>query len=125
GVLPFLIAEGLSLIPLPQHAIGQLGTLDWNRQKIAQRAEENLRQLGRDPANFKKIVSISARTTPARYLLEHGTLSEFAHLFQKEWPDIEWNVRFFQFEKKEEFHFLLDKEGNLISRDHIIPQEAE
>lgn len=113
------------LVPLPQESLARLGRVDLSRAQIEQEAARLLRQHHTDPASLHVVTTLTASSAPMKYLLEYGSLDQVAGFFETEWPDLRWNVRFFQFGEKEEFLIQLDQHGRWITWSHAVPREAE
>lgn len=112
-------------IPQRQAAFRELGTLDLSRAAIAERADEILRSRGRDPAEFRRVITSSSGYVPSPdYLLTFGSLDRLAQLFRANWPDVTWRVRYFRVLDPEEFSLTLDKTGRLVEWRHERPHEA-
>ena len=111
-------------LPRPQHKMEELGGLDLSRGAIIAKADAALRQRGYPPEGYQRVVSVSARGAPAEYLLEQGNLDQVAELYDKEWPDLTWSVRYFRFLQPEEFSVYLDQHGRFLTWNHTVLREA-
>jgi len=123
-ILLSLAILAIDFMPLPQDRMRQLGAITQSRAAISEAADTQLAQHRQNPEHFHKIVSLTGGSTETKYLLEHGDLDSVAGLFNKEWPDLQWQIRYFRFGEREEFIFYLDKNGHFLSWDHIIPREC-
>jgi membrane protease YdiL (CAAX protease family) len=112
-------------LPQPQAKVMALGKLDLSRAQILQRADEALVQRGYSTQGWERVASVEARAIPSLYLLEHGTLDQFADLYHVYFPDIYWRVTYFKFLQPERFSVLLDPSGDFISWSHaMLPETA-
>lgn len=109
---------------VPQDRTLALGGLDLSRARIAEKADAILRERGFAPESWRRVITIGTESTQARYLLGFGTLDRLAGLFGTEWPDVHWNVRYFQIGEREEVRLQLDKHGTLVRWNHSISREA-
>ncbi len=114
------------VVPLPQAAMDQFGKHGLSRAEIGVAADAVMRERGEDPGGYRRLISSSRESVPAPgYLLEHGGLEELADLFGEEWPDVEWNVRYFRELDPEEFFLRFDRNGRLVRWRHDVLNEAE
>jgi hypothetical protein len=118
---------GLALVlfaPKPQGKITQLGKLDLSRAAIIARADETLRERGYSPDGYERVASVNAQGLPAEYLLEHGSLDRVAGLYETDFPDLCWTVRYFRFLQPEEFAVELDQHGKFLTWSHTVLRET-
>jgi len=111
-------------LPRPQHGFDKLGKLDLSRKAILEKADSALREHGYSPEGYERATGVYATGVPAEYLLEHGTLDGVARLYNKEWPDLYWAVRYFRFLQPEEFMVKLDQHGRFLTWRHTVLREA-
>ncbi len=119
------VIAAVEFAPLPQDCMDRLGKLSKSRTEIAAAADSLLRERGKNPSDFHRITSLNVGGTEARYLLEHGDLKSVAELYDTELPDMTWWTRYFRFGEKEEYRFTLDKNGRLVSWNHLVPREGK
>ncbi len=120
-----LALAAMHWIPQKQAAFRKFGKLDFSREAISLAADRILRERGQDPARFRRVVTSGSAGVPSpAYLLEFGSLDRLAGLFQANWPDVTWHVRYFRVLEPEEFHLVLDKSGRLLDWRRDIPREA-
>ncbi len=125
----FLITAGLIFLvqetgDMPYRPMEDYGHITLSRQEIANAADKILRERGQDPSTYHRIVSLRSNSTANDYLSEHGTPDEIAALFETEWPDLVWNIRYFRVRQREEFNLTLDYDGKLVKWRHTLPREA-
>jgi hypothetical protein len=111
-------------LPRPQHGIEKLGKLDLSRKAIIEKADEALREHGYSPDGYERVVTVQPKSIPAEYLLQYGNLDRLAALWNKEWPELIWTVRYFRFLQPEEFAVYLDEHGRFLTWNHTILREA-
>lgn len=121
AVLTFTVIE---VTEPPVDPMDDFGDITLSRQQIAQAADKILLDHGQNPATFRRLITLSSSSTSDKYLLEHGTPDEVAYLFESEWTDLTWHIRYFRFRQKEEFNLTLNKDGKLINWRHAVPREA-
>jgi len=119
-----LAIAAIALIPKPQDKIGALGKLDLSRDAILAKADAALRDHGYSPDGYQRVATEHASYAPAEYLLEHGTIGQLAGLFNKEWSDLNWTIRYFRFLQPEEFQIHLDQHGRFITWSHTLLRES-
>jgi hypothetical protein len=111
-------------MPKPQQKISRLGRLDLSRKTIIEKADEALRERGYAPEGYERVTNVYARSLPAEYLLEHGTMDRMADLYNTEFSDLSWTVRYFRFLQPEEFKIRLDQHGRFETWSHTVLREA-
>ncbi len=113
------------LVPLPQAAMGRFGEHGLSRAEIVVAADTVMRERGKDPTIYRRLVSSSRKSIPTpAYLLEHRGLAELADLFGSEWPDVVWNVRYFRELDPNQFFLQFDKTGRMVRWRHKVLREA-
>jgi hypothetical protein len=120
-------AAGLAaalFLPRPQKKIAELGRLDLSREAIIKKADAALRGHGYSPDGYERVTYVYSQGVPAAYLLEHGNLDELAGLYDKDFHDLCWSVRYFRFLKPEEFGVQLDQHGRVLTWSHTELREA-
>lgn len=125
----FLLTAVLTLLAItmgkmPYHPMDDFGYITLSRSQIATAADKILRERGQDPATYHRLISLRSNSTEDEYLSEHGTPDEIAALFENEWPDLVWNIRYFRIRQQEEFNLTLDYDGKLVKWRHTLPREA-
>jgi len=116
--------SAIIFLPRPQDKVMKLGKLDLSREAIVAKADAALRDRGYPPDGYKRVVDVEARGLPAAYLLEHGSLDRLAQLYDADFSDLYWSVRYFRFLQPEEFSVQLDQHGRFLTWDHTLLREA-
>ena len=114
----------LFFIPDPKGEFSNLGRIELPRTQIGERADVAMKARGFDPAQYKRIVTLSANSILSAYLLEHGSLDETAQLYDTEFTDVVWYVGYVRVLDPEAFSLQLDKQGRLLRWSHTVPREA-
>lgn len=125
-VLAFMLLAAYvpSLGLYPSDAMADYGEIDLSRKEIGKVADKILKEHGKKPSDYLQIISLDSNSLEHKYLLEFKSADEVADLYETEWTDIIWRVRYFRFEQKEEFSITLDKKGNLVNWTHDVAEEA-
>ena len=124
-VLGCLAAQAAVLfLPRPQHKFAELGKLDLSRKAIIEKADAALRAHGYSPKGYERVTGLYAQGVPSVYLLEHGNLDRVADLYNTNFSDLYWWVRYFRFLQPEEFAVKLDQHGRFLTLGHTVLREA-
>lgn len=119
-----VVVAAVYYLPRPDRRIRELGRLDLSREAILAKADAALRERGYSPEGYERVTDVYSKGVPAVYLLQYGSLDRLAGLYNKEWPDLYWEVRYFRFLQPEEFAVKLDQHGRFLTWGHTVLREA-
>jgi hypothetical protein len=115
----------LALIPV--YRFGQGLSLKITRAQAIQAASAYLRSRQIDPTRYSQVAWIRDNVDPMalRYLLEHKTIRESDHIYRQATRLAIYDVRYFRYLEKEEFHVFLDPTtGQVFGYRRLLDDDA-
>ncbi|MGC9994327.1 MAG: lysostaphin resistance A-like protein [Terriglobia bacterium] len=115
----------LALIPV--YRFGQGFSLRITRNQAASAADTYLRQQHLDPSRYRHAAWVHDNIDPLalRYLLEHKSLKESDQIYRQATRLAVYEVRYFRYLEKEEFHVFLDPTtGQVFGYRRLLDDDA-
>lgn len=130
GMIAFLavclLAGGILAWRLKPESIGDYLKLSVNANSARARADEIMRQRGRDPNSYSHATVFVNLTDPItnEFLRERAGITRLNEIYAAQVPGASWQVRYFRDSQTEEYSIKLQPDGSLAAFHHRLPEDA-
>jgi hypothetical protein len=112
---------------IPAYRFGQGFSLQITRDQAVSAADTYLRQQHLDPSRYRRAAWVRDNVDPLalRYLLEHKSIKESDRIYRQATRLAIYDVRYFRYLEKEEFHVFLDPTtGQVFGYRRLLDDDA-
>ncbi|MGC2673947.1 MAG: CPBP family intramembrane glutamic endopeptidase [Candidatus Acidiferrum sp.] len=121
-----LILGGLAAWRLKTPAVGDYLKLSVDAKTARARADEILRQHGRDPNSYRHATIFADVTDPVtnEFLRQRVGIARLNEIYATEVPGAIWQVRYFKDSQPEEYSIKLNPDGSFLAFNHKLAEDA-
>ena len=121
-----LVLGGLAAWRLKAPSLGDYLKLSVDARSARARADEILRQHGRDPNSYRHATIFVDMTDPLtnEFLRQRVGIARLNQIYAKEVPGAIWQVRYFKDSQPEEYSIKLGPDGSFLAFNHKLAEEA-
>ena len=121
-----LVVGGLAAWRLKTPTLGDYLKLSVDARGARARADEILRQHGRDPNSYRHATIFVDMTDPLtnEFLRQRVGIARLNQIYAKEVPGAIWQVRYFKDSQPEEYSIKLSPDGSFLAFNHKLSEDA-
>ena len=121
-----LVLGGLAAWRLKTPTLGDYLKLSVDARGARARADEILREHGRDPNSYRHATIFVEMTDPLtnEFLRQRVGIARLNQIYAKEVPGAIWQVRYFKDSQPEEYSIKLGPDGSFLAFNHKLAEEA-
>ena len=121
-----LVLGGAAAWRFKTPALGDYLELSVDAKTAKARADEILRQHGRDPSSYRHATILADTTDPVtnEFLRQRVGIERLNEIYATEVPGVVWQVRYFRDSQPEEYSIKLKPDGSLAAFHHKLGEDA-
>jgi membrane protease YdiL (CAAX protease family) len=121
-----LVLGGAAAWRFKTPALGDYLELSVDAKTAKARADEILRQHGRDPSSYRHATILADTTDPVtnEFLRQRVGIDRLNEIYATEVPGVVWQVRYFRDSQPEEYSIKLKPDGSLAAFHHKLGEDA-